>query len=64
VRLTTTVPGLTGLETIVSLTSGSTGSRIRPSTRRITGYDPRIDDDDDDDDSFASAKSSYSGSSQ
>ena len=67
---TVTVPGLAGLNSIVSINNGSDSirSRVRlPSTRRVrqvAGYDPRIDDDDDDDDSFASAKSSSSGTSK
>ena len=69
---TRTVPGLAGLNSIVSINNGSGSGSIRsrvplPSTRRVrgvAGYDPRIDDDDDDDDSFASAKSSSSGTSK
>ena len=64
---TVTVPGLAGLNSIVSINNGSGSDSIRsrvplPSTRRVAGYDTRIDDDEDD--SYASAKSSYSGSSQ
>ena len=68
---TVTVPGLAGLNSIVSINNGSDSirSRVRlPSTRRVrqvAGYDPRIDDDDDDDDdSFASAKISSSGTTK
>jgi hypothetical protein len=66
---TVTVPGLAGLNSIVSINNGSDSirSRVRlPSTRRVrqvAGYDPRIDDDDDDD-SFASAKISSSGTTK
>lgn len=68
---TRTVPGLTGLSTIISLTndSGSKQSTVNPlrtvdtpGGRCIAGYDPRIDDDDDD--SFASAKSNGSSKSR
>ena len=69
---TVTVPGLAGLNSIVSINNGSDSIRSRvhlPSTRRVrqvAGYDPRIDDDDDDDDddSFASAKISSSGTTK